>query len=56
MKTCEAVHDILKEKSIEAVDKVWLAKLEDDTLGFINVSLLYILSHLQDGGGQTRLH
>ena len=46
--TCEAVHEILKEKAIEAVDEEWLLELEDDQLGFTNVSLIDILKHLRD--------
>ena len=50
--TCESVHDILKEKAIEAVDEEWLLELDDDTLGFTNVSLIEILDHLSDRGGE----
>jgi hypothetical protein len=50
--TCEAVHEILKEKAIDAVDEEWCAELEDDMLGFTNVSLIEILAHLRDRGGK----
>ena len=49
--TCDAVHEALKEKAIEAVDEEWLAEIEDDLLGFTNLSLKEILKHLRDRGG-----
>ena len=52
IETCKAVHEILKEKAIEAVEEEWVAELEDDILGYTNVTLLEILAHLQDRGGQ----
>ena len=49
---CDAVHEFLKEKAIKAVDEEWLVELDDDILGFANVSLLQILEHLTNQGGK----
>ena len=49
---CDAVHEFLKEKAIKAIDEEWLVELDDDILGFANVSLLQILEHLTNQGGK----
>ena len=41
----------MKDKIIEAVDKVWLAKIEDEVMGFTNKMLIEMLEHLESRGG-----
>ena len=49
--TCEGVTNAVKDLIEGAVDKEWLEEIDDETLGFQNVTILEMLEHLEDRGG-----
>ncbi len=49
-KTYIAIHNILKEKKINAIDGEYLKEIKDVTLGFTNIYLQDTLSYLPDWG------
>ena len=48
---CAGVMQVMKDFIIEAVDEAWLEELEDDLLGFMNVTPIEMLQHLEKCGG-----
>ena len=45
------VNNAIKDLIIEAVDEEWLEEIEDDVLGFTNVTVQAMIKHLEDRGG-----
>ena len=42
----------MKNFIVEAVDEEWLAEIEDGVMGFLNVTTLEMLKHLEKRGGK----
>lgn len=49
--TCAGVINGVKELIAGAVSEEWLEEIDDETLGFQNVSILEMLEHLENRGG-----
>ena len=48
---CAGVTSALKEILVEAVDEEWFEEIEDDLVGFANVSIVDMIDHLKSRGG-----
>ena len=48
---CSGVEQVLRDKILEAVEEAYVLELEDDIMGFMNVSPREILDHLCKRGG-----
>ena len=48
---CQGVINGIKDLIAGAVNNEWLEEIDDDTLGFQNVTILEMLEHLEDRGG-----
>jgi hypothetical protein len=51
---CAGTEQALREKILEAVDEAYVLELEDDIMGFMNVSPRTLLDHLRCRGGSGR--
>ena len=49
--TCAGVINGVKDLIAGAISGEWLEEIDDDTLGFQNVSILEMLEHLENRGG-----
>lgn len=50
---CAGVEQVLREKILEAVDEAYVLELEDEIMGFMDVSPRKLLDHLRSRGGQV---
>ena len=50
---CAGVEQVLREKILEAVDEAYVLELEDEIMGFMDVSPRALLDHLRNRGGQV---
>ena len=48
---CTGVKQVMKDFIVDAVDKEWLAEIEDEVMGFTNVTTLEMLKLLEKRGG-----
>jgi len=49
--TCKGVEQGLKDKIIEAVEESYLIELEEDVIGYMNVTVRQMIEHLQERSG-----
>jgi len=49
---CSGVEQVLREKILEAVDEAYVLELEDEIMGFMDVSPREMLNHLRKRGGE----
>lgn len=50
---CAGVEQVLREKILEAVDEAYVLELEDEIMGYMDVSPRTLLDHLRSRGGQV---
>ena len=48
---CAGVEQVMKDFIVEAIDDEWLAEIEDEVMGFANMTMIDMLKHLELRGG-----